>query len=96
MTDFLYQRKQRDVLNEKYSSWAATEASIPQGSIPGPRFLDHCFFCCTSATFFSSQTKIITDDSSLFFVVENMTKSANVLISDFAKISSFWKGLLGK
>ena len=38
ITDFLYQRKQRVVLNVQHSSWANTEARIPQGSILGPLF----------------------------------------------------------
>ena len=33
--DFLYQRKQRVVLNGQHSSWAAIEAGVPQGSILG-------------------------------------------------------------
>ena len=33
---FLYQRKQRVVLNYQYSSWAAIEAGVLQGSILGP------------------------------------------------------------
>ena len=37
--DFLSNRKQRVVLNGKYSSWTNIEAGVPQGSI-----LDHYFF----------------------------------------------------
>ena len=36
--DFLSNRKQRVVLNGKYSSWTNTEAAVPQDSILGPLF----------------------------------------------------------
>ena len=36
--DFLSNRKQRVVLNGKYSSWTNVETGIPQGSILGPLF----------------------------------------------------------
>ena len=36
--DFLSNRKQRVVLNGKYSSWTNIEAGVPQGSISGPLF----------------------------------------------------------
>ena len=33
ITDFLYQRKRRVVLNRQHSSWTNVEAGVPQGSI---------------------------------------------------------------
>ena len=38
ITDFLYQRKQRVVLNGQHSSWTNVKARVPQGSILGPLF----------------------------------------------------------
>ena len=38
ITDFLYQRKQRVVLNGQHLSWTNVEAGVPQGSILGPLF----------------------------------------------------------
>ena len=38
ITDFLYQRKQRIVLNRQHSSWTNVKAGVPQGSILGPLY----------------------------------------------------------
>ena len=38
ITDFLYQRKQRVVLNGEHSSWTNVQAGVPQGSILDPLF----------------------------------------------------------
>ena len=38
ITDFLYQRKQRVVLNGQHSSWTNVQEGVPQGSILGPLF----------------------------------------------------------
>ena len=38
ITDFLYQRKQRVVLNGQHLSWTNVEVGVPQGSILGPLF----------------------------------------------------------
>ena len=38
ITDILYQREQRIVLNGQHSSWTNIQAGIPQGSILGPLF----------------------------------------------------------
>ena len=38
ITDFLYQRKQRVILNGQHLSWTNVETGVPQGSILGPYF----------------------------------------------------------
>ena len=38
VTNFLYQRKQRVVLNGQHLSWTNIEAGVPEGSITGPLF----------------------------------------------------------
>ena len=39
ITNFLYQRKQRVVLNGQHSCWTNVQAGVPQGSILGPLFI---------------------------------------------------------
>ena len=39
ITNFLYQRKQRVVLNGQHSCWTNVKAGVPQGSILGPLFI---------------------------------------------------------
>ena len=85
MTDFLYQRKQRVVLNGQHSSWTNAEAVIPRGSILGPLF----FLIYINDLFdgLTSNPKLIADDSSLFCVVQNINSKANDLNHDLMKIS---------
>ena len=92
MTDFLYQRKQRVVLNGQHSSWTNVEAVIPRGSILGPLF----FLIYINDLFdgLTSNPKLIADDSSLFCVVQNINSKANDLNHDLMKISDLafqWK-----
>ena len=83
---FLRQRKQRVVLNGQYSSSAAIEARVPQGSILGPLFF--LIYINDLSDDSASNPKLFSDDTSLFSVIENMTKSANELNNDLAKIST--------
>ena len=39
ITNFLYQRKQRVVLNGQHSCWTNVQAGVPQGFILGPLFI---------------------------------------------------------
>ena len=87
VTDFLYQWKQKVVLNGQYSSWAAIEAGAPEGSILGPLF----FLIYTNhlSDDLASNAKLFADDTYLFSVVENIIKSANELNNDLPKISTW-------
>ena len=92
ITDFLYQRKQRVVLNGQDSSWANIEVGVPQGSILGPLF----FLIYINNLFdgLTSNPKCFPDDTSLFSVIHNINSAANDLNSDLMKISNWafqWK-----
>ena len=86
MADFLYQRKQRVVLNGQYSSWAAIEAGVPKGFILGPLFFQ--IYTNDLSDELASNPKLFADDTSVFSMVENMTKSVNDLNNNLARIST--------
>ena len=86
MTDFLYQRKQRVVLNGQYSSWAAIEAGVPKGFILGPLFFQ--IYTNDLSDELASNPKLFADDTFVFSMVENMTKSVNDLNNNLARIST--------
>ena len=85
ITDFLYQRKQRVVLNEQHSSWSNVPAGIPQGSILGPLFF--LIYINDLSDGLNSNTKLIADDTSLFYIVQIINSTANDLNSDLMQIS---------
>ena len=92
MTDFLYQRKQRVVLNGKHLSWTNIEAGVPQGSILGPLFF--LIYINKLSDGLNSNPKLFADETSLFSVVHNINSTAKDLNSDLMKISNWifqWK-----
>ena len=92
ITDFLYQRKQRVVLNGQHSSWTNVQAGVPQGSILGPLFF--LIYINDLSDGLTSNPKLFADGTSLFSVVQNINSTANDLNSDLIKISDWafqWK-----
>ena len=92
ITDFLYQRKQRVVLNGQHSSWINTEVGVSQGSVLGPLFF--LIYINDLSDGLTSNHKLLADDTSLFSVVHNINLAANNLNSDLMKISNWtfqWK-----
>ena len=92
ITDFLYQRKQRVVLNGQHSSWTNVQAGVPQGSILGLLFF--LIYINDLSDGLTSNPKLFADDTSLFSVVQNINSTANDLNSDLIKISDWafqWK-----
>ena len=75
ITDFLYQRKQRVVLNGQRSSWSNVPAGVPQGSILGPLFF--LIYINDLSDGLNSNTKLIADDTCLFYIVQIINSTAN-------------------
>ena len=90
ITDFLYQRKQRVVLNGQHSSWTNIEAGVTQGSILGPLFFLICINDLSDGL--ASNPKLFEDNTSLFSVVHNINSTANDLNSNLMKIRGFSMG----
>ena len=92
ITDFLYQRNQRVVLNGQHSSWTNIQAGVPQGSILGSLFF--LIYINDLSDGLTSNPKLFADDTSLFSVVQNINSKANDLNSNLMKISDWafqWK-----
>ena len=92
LTDFLNCRNQRVTINGQHSSWTSVEAGVPQGSILGP--LLFLIYINDLPENLSSNPKLFADDTSLFSVVHDISKSSNDLNNDLAKISDWafqWK-----
>ena len=90
--DFLSCRKQRVVLNGQHSSWTDVKAGVSQRSILGP--LLFLIYINDLPNGLNSNVKLFADETSLFFVVHNITDSANLLNSDLSKIKEWtlqWK-----
>ena len=85
LCDFLRNRKHRVVLNVQVSTWTSVNVGVPQGSILGPLcfFNIHKLFSIYKNEL-SPNTRLFTDDTSLFFVVHNRDSSAAKLNNDLA------------
>ena len=87
ITDFLYQRKQRVVLNGQHSSCTNVRAGVPQGSILGPLFF--LIYINDLTDGLTSNSKLFADDTSLFSDVQNINSTANDLNRDLMKVSDW-------
>ena len=95
ITDFLYQRKQKVVLNGQHLSWTNVQAGVPQGSILGPLFF--LIYINDLSDGLTSNPKLFADNDSLFSVVQNINSATNDLNTDLIKISDWafqWKMML--
>ena len=61
-----------NVLNGQYSSWASVKSGVPQGLILDPLFF--LIFINDLSDNLVSNPKLFADDTSLFSVVQDITK----------------------
>ena len=89
---YLFNRKQRVVINDFESEWGLIEAGVPQGSVLGPIFF--LIYINDLENGIISNVKFFADDTSLFSIVTNPTLSAFELNSDLKVIENWasqWK-----
>ena len=86
LTNFLNDRKQRVVLNGQHSKWANIEAGVPQGSILGP--LLFLIYINDLPDNLISNSKLFSNDTSLFSVINDKHLSANKLNRDLNRINN--------
>ena len=71
--NFLFERKQRVVLNESYSNWTPVTSGIPQGSVLGP-ILFTIYINDLPDTLINT-TKLFADDTKIYSVIKTMQTS---------------------
>ena len=87
LENYLSNRSQRVLLDGKASSWRPVLAGVPQGSILGP--LLFLIYINDLPNELKSNAKLFTDDTSLFTIVKDKNKSANMLNNDLRRISKW-------
>ena len=90
--NYLNNRKQRVVLNGSFSSYSTVESGVPQGYVLGP--LLFLIYINDLERNIKSNIKFFADDTMLFSIVKDPTKSANNLNHDLDIIQQWayqWK-----
>ena len=80
LTNALYDRKQRVVLNDQHSKWTNIEAGVPLDAILGP--LLFLIYMNDLLDNLISNPKQFADGTSLFSVIDDKHSSANKLNQD--------------
>ena len=94
ITDFLSFRKERVVLNGQVSRWVSIEAGVPQVSILILGLLLFLIYINDLSYGLSTSAKLFAEDTSLFYIVQNINTSVSHLNNDLSKISNWafqWK-----
>ena len=94
LENYLSGRLQRVILNGQTTSWRPILAGVPQGSILGP--LLFLIYINNLPNKLKSNAKLFAEDTSLFTIVKDENKSANVLDNDLSLILEWafnWKML---
>ena len=87
LENYLSNRHQRVVLNGQISKWAYIQAGVPQGSVLGP--LLFLIYINDLPDGLKSIAKLFANDTSLFSVVKDVTKSCFDLNCDLSKINDW-------
>ena len=94
LENYLSGRLQRVILNGQTTSWRPILAGVPQGSILGP--LLFLIYINNLPNKLKFNAKLFAEDTSLFTIVKDENKSANVLDNDLSLILEWafnWKML---
>ena len=92
LRNYLTDRKQRVVINGKESNWGDIKSGVPQGSVLGP--LLFLVYINDLEEGIISSVKFFADDTSIFSIVRDPSKSADDLNHDLSLISKWahqWK-----
>ena len=90
---YLFDRKQRVVIEGQSSDWKSINAGVPQGSVLGPLLF---FIYINDITEnLQSDCLLYADDTSIFDIVDSPTMSSMKLNNDLISIRSYFKYGLG-
>ena len=89
--NFLSNRKQRVVVNDKFSEWADVISGIPQGSVLGPTLF--LIFINDLPDSVKNLVKIFADDTKIYSVINDKTDTDSLQkdLDNLAEWSNTWK-----
>ena len=86
LENYLSNRFQRVLLNREASLWRPVLAGVPQGSLLGPVLF--LVYINDLTNELKSNAKLLADDTSLFTIVKDKNKIANILNNNLRQISN--------